>query len=99
MITLTVDLGERSYPILIGSGLLGRPGLLDAHLSGNDVLVITNESVAPIYLEPLKAMLGEARVESLILPDGIDLDYVGVQNRSGQLCLPFEHRRECAVLT
>ena len=36
---------------------------------------------------------------SLILPNGVDLDYVGVQNRSGQLCLSFEHRRECAVLT
>ena len=70
MISLSVELGERSYPILIGSGLLGRAGLLDAYLRSRDVLVVTNDTLAPTYLEPLRAMLGDARVEPVILPDG-----------------------------
>ena len=59
MITVTVDLKQRSYPIFIGSGLLNKPGLLDPYIEGRDVLVVTNESIAPLYLEPLQQMLGQ----------------------------------------
>jgi len=99
MITLTVDLGERSYPILIGSGLLGRPGLLDAHLHGHDVLVITNESVAPIYLEPLQAMLGEARVESLVLPDGEAHKTLATLEQALDRLVELRYGRDCTVIT
>jgi len=70
MITLTVDLGSRSYPILIGSGLLGRSGLLDPWLRQRDVLVLTNETLAPVYLEPVRAMLKGSRIAVHVLPDG-----------------------------
>jgi len=99
MITLTVDLGERSYPILIGSGLLGRPGLFDAHLRGHDVLVITNESVAPTYLEPLKAMLGDARVESLILPDGEAHKTLATLESALDRLVELRYARDCTVIT
>ncbi len=70
LITLPVDLGKRSYPILIGSGLLSRRGILEQHLRGRDVLVVTNETVGPIYLEPLKTLLAGCRQGALALPDG-----------------------------
>lgn len=70
MITLTVNLAERSYPILIGSGLLGQSGLLDKYLRGRNVLVVTNTVVAPVYLEPLKAVLTGRNIETVVLPDG-----------------------------
>ena len=70
MITLTVELGARSYPILIGSGLLGRTGVLDTHLRGRDIMIVTNDVIGPIYLEPVKAMLAEYNVDSVVLPDG-----------------------------
>ena len=70
MITLTVNLGDRSYPILIGSGILGEPGILDPYLDAVDVLVVTNDVVGPIYLEPLTGLLGNRRVEAMVLPDG-----------------------------
>ena len=54
MITLTVELGVRSYPIVIGSELLGSSGLFDPYLAGRDVLIVTNEIVAPLYLAPLQ---------------------------------------------
>jgi 3-dehydroquinate synthase len=70
MITVTVDLKQRSYPIFIGSGLLNKPGLLDPYIEGRDVLVVTNESIAPLYLEPLQRMLGQSRYSAVVLPDG-----------------------------
>ena len=70
MISLTVNLGDRSYPILIGNGLLGQPGILDPYLDAHDVLVVTNDVVGPIYGEPLNGLLGKRRVETVVLPDG-----------------------------
>lgn len=70
MITLTVDLGSRSYPILIGSGLLARRGILEPHLRHRDVMIVTNETVGPIYLDPVKALLAGSRVHTTVLPDG-----------------------------
>ena len=50
MKTLTVDLGSRSYPIHIGRHLLGVAELLTPHISGQQVLGVSNETVAPLYL-------------------------------------------------
>jgi 3-dehydroquinate synthase len=70
MRTLTLDLGPRSYPIHIGSGLLARPGLLAAAIPGKRVAIVTNETVAPLYLEPVRhALAGFAPLE-IVLPDG-----------------------------
>jgi 3-dehydroquinate synthase len=66
---LNVELGERSYPILIGSGLLGDFDLA-AHMRGSDCLVVSNETVAPLYLEKLRGSLRECSIASIELPDG-----------------------------
>ncbi|MDX1508022.1 MAG: 3-dehydroquinate synthase [Woeseiaceae bacterium] len=63
-------MGERSYPIIIGSGLLGGGFDLAEHVPGPDCLVVSNETVAPLYLAALKADLGGKHVESISLPDG-----------------------------
>jgi len=70
MTTLTVDLGERSYPIYIESGLLGQADLLKQHIPGNSVLIVSNTTVAPLYLEKTQAMLSGLKHEAVILPDG-----------------------------
>ncbi|MCB1742789.1 MAG: 3-dehydroquinate synthase [Gammaproteobacteria bacterium] len=74
MQSLSVDLGKRSYPIHIGSGILGDGTLLEPMLGGRQVLVVSNESVAPLYLPTLdKALAGCDRarqVETHLLPDG-----------------------------
>lgn len=46
-----VPLGDRSYPIYIGQGLLDRGELLQRHIPGKRVLIVTNETIAPLYLE------------------------------------------------
>ena len=57
METLGVDLGDRSYPIYIGSGLLDRLGDLLPTLAGKQVLVVTNTTIAPLYLDRVMAGL------------------------------------------
>ena len=69
MIELKVDLGERAYPILIGWDLLGQPGLLRPQL-GRQALVVTNKTVAPLFLPRLRASLGDVEADVLELEDG-----------------------------
>ena len=70
MKTLNVDLGDRSYPIYIGRALIDRPDLLARHVNSQQVLLLTNTTVAPLYLAQVHAALGDRRIEHLILPDG-----------------------------
>lgn len=68
--TIDVELGLRRYPIVIGAGLLGGDFNLSAYLPGNDCLVVSNETVAPLYLQKLKANLPGKTISTLELPDG-----------------------------
>lgn len=67
---LTVSLGERSYPIFIDHGTLGTDCGLAAYMPGPDCLVVSNETVAPLYLDALRASLAGATVRDFCLPDG-----------------------------
>jgi 3-dehydroquinate synthase len=68
--SITVELGERSYPIFIGGGLLGGGFDLSAHVRGPDCLVVTNETVEPLYLDALSANLAGKQLRAISLPDG-----------------------------
>lgn len=70
MKTLTVELGARRYPIYIGSGLLNQPDIYRQHIKSAQVLVVTNETVAALYLDAVLNQLQDYRVETVILPDG-----------------------------
>ncbi|HZX28722.1 MAG TPA: bifunctional shikimate kinase/3-dehydroquinate synthase AroKB [Telluria sp.] len=69
---LNVDLGERSYPILIGPDVLSAPTLLAQHVHGRRAAIVTNSTIAPLYLERVAAPLRAAGkdVLSIVLPDG-----------------------------
>ncbi len=69
---LSVDLDERSYPIAIGPGLLADADALLRHISGHKVAIVTNTTVAPLYLGRLQAALASdgREVISIVLPDG-----------------------------
>ncbi|RZU47465.1 3-dehydroquinate synthase [Fluviicoccus keumensis] len=72
METLHVDLGNRGYPIFIGENLLEKPECLIPFITGNQVLVVSNTTVAPLYLEKVIKNLTDAgkQVITHILPDG-----------------------------
>jgi 3-dehydroquinate synthase len=65
-----IALGERSYPILIGADLLENAQLLSTHISARSLLIVTNETIAPLYLAKLQGALQGRRIATLILPDG-----------------------------
>ncbi len=96
--TLTIALGERSYPIHIGADLLDRSDLFEPHLRGDQVLVVSNETVAPIYLHRLLATLAGRSVDSLVLPDGEQ--YKTLDTLSAVLDRLLERRfaRDCTIL-
>jgi 3-dehydroquinate synthase len=70
MQTLTVDLGERSYPIHIGSGLLQHAELLLPHIQGQKTVIVSNETIAPLYIEKIHALIPDFNNIDVILPDG-----------------------------
>lgn len=70
MITLNVDLGERSYPIFIGQNLLHDKSLITPYVSGKQVVIVTNETIAPLYLKNTLALFSDYQCETVILPDG-----------------------------
>ena len=67
---LLVELGARSYPIYVGPGLLRQVDLVSRHVSGSRVAIVTNETIAPLYLAQLKAQLAPFRPIEVVLPDG-----------------------------
>lgn len=67
---LTVELGERSYPIFIGSGLLGQRELFAPFIAGKQVCIVTDDTVAPLYLEALCCTLEDYQVSCVVLPTG-----------------------------
>ncbi len=68
--TLQVDVGHSSYPITIGSGLLTNRGLLERQIPGRDLLIVTDSTVAELYLAKLAGSLGQRHIAECILPDG-----------------------------
>ncbi len=68
--TVTVDLGERSYPIVIGAGLLDGGFDLSEYINGPDCLIVSNDTVADLYLDRLLPNLGGCSVSRIRLPDG-----------------------------
>jgi len=72
MQTLRVELGSRAYPIRIGSGLITRPELLVPFIRGGRAALVTNVTVAPLYLEPLAAGLAASGIDvvRIVVPDG-----------------------------
>jgi 3-dehydroquinate synthase len=72
MTTLTVELGARSYPIYVSAGCTKTPSLF-TNIKSQHVVIVTNETIAPLYLEQLRTTLNQAidsQISDLILPDG-----------------------------
>ncbi|MEW6983532.1 3-dehydroquinate synthase [Colwelliaceae bacterium 6471] len=70
MAVLRVELGDRSYPIYIDSGLLNHNNLLSRHIRSKRICLVSNNIVHPLYAEQLKESLAGYQVDEVILPDG-----------------------------
>ena len=78
---LNVELADKSYPIYIGSDLLSSKSLLSDHIQGKQVMIVTNTTIAPLYLEKLKDALSDFNVESVVLPDGEEFKTLETLNK------------------
>jgi 3-dehydroquinate synthase len=99
MHTLHLELGERSYPIYIGRSLLADPDLLRRHVSGNQVAIVSNETVAPLYAAPLRAALeGIDKVSEIVLPDGEQYKTLDTLGHIYDRLLAEGHNRSTTVI-
>ncbi|MCC7411751.1 MAG: 3-dehydroquinate synthase [Gammaproteobacteria bacterium] len=98
MRTLTVDLGVRSYPIHIGSGLIDDAELLRASLRGRQVLIVTNEVVAPLYLERLARAYAGLELRTLVLADGEASKTLATFERVLSALLEWRFDRQAALV-
>lgn len=94
---LTVELGDRSYPIVIGQGLLGSYDL-SPFVSGSQVMIVTNETVAPLYLESARACFPGKQVDTVVLPDGEKYKDWQTLNRIFDGLLEKRHSRKTTLV-
>ena len=78
---LNVELGDKSYPIYIGIDLLSLKSLFVDQIKGRQVMIVTNKTIAPLYLEQLTSILDGFNVQSLILPDGEEFKTLETLNK------------------
>jgi 3-dehydroquinate synthase len=98
VLTLQVSLAERSYPILIGDGLLGDAAPLGRHLPARDVLLVSNTTVAPLYADRVRAALADRRVVDVRLPDGEQYKTMEYMCRVLDVLVANRFGRDCVVL-
>lgn len=98
MQTLTVDLGDRAYPIHIGAQLLGRADLIVPYLAGKQVCIVTNTTIAPLYLERVKNALHGVQVDEVILPDGEQYKTLAQMNAIFDVLLQKRHNRSTTLI-
>ncbi|MDZ7661610.1 3-dehydroquinate synthase [Thiohalophilus sp.] len=98
MITLNVDLGERSYPIFIGQQLLGDAERVSPCIAGTQVMIVTNETIAPLYLDKALQAFTDYDPGHVILPDGEQYKNLEILNRIFDELLVRHFDRHCTLV-
>lgn len=97
---LTVTLGERSYPITIAVGLFNDPASFWPLKAGDRCMLVTNETLAPLYLDKVRTLLGQAgiSVDTVILPDGEQFKSLAVLDTVFTALLEKSHARDTTLI-
>ncbi|MBE8189680.1 MAG: 3-dehydroquinate synthase [Candidatus Thioglobus sp.] len=98
MKTLNLKLNEKSYPIYIGRDLLLQADFLSKHISGRQVMIVSNTKVAPLYLAKVEALLGGFSVKNVILPDGEKYKNLETLNLIFDALLAEKFDRTCTLI-
>jgi 3-dehydroquinate synthase len=96
--TLVVELGARSYPIEVGRGIIADAERYRPHIAGRQAMIVTNETVAPLYLRSVEAALHPYQVEQVVLPDGEAYKTLEVWNRIFDGLLAHRFGRDCTLI-
>lgn len=95
---IAVELGDRSYPIFIGSRLLAQlPDLLPP-LSGKQAMVVTNSTIAPLYLQQVENALAALKMDHVVLPDGEQFKTLDTLNQVFTALLEKRHNRTTTLI-
>ncbi|MCW8883854.1 MAG: 3-dehydroquinate synthase, partial [Motiliproteus sp.] len=95
---LDVDLGDRSYPIFIGPDLLSDESLFSPYIRGSQVMIVSNETVAPLYLEQMQQLLPAKQLASVVLPDGESFKNLDTLNQIFDGLLEQRHNRTTTLI-
>lgn len=95
---LEVDLGARSYPIFIAPGILANGPLWLNHISGKQVCIVSNDTIAPLYMATLKQQLVDKSVCEVILPDGEAFKTLAVLEQIFDTLLQENHNRSTTLI-
>ncbi len=95
---LIVNLGARSYPIYIGAGLLHDETLLQQHITGHQALIVSNETVAPLYLEQVKSAYKSIQTDVILLPDGERYKSLDVLKEIFDILIQKKHQRDTTII-
>jgi len=98
MKTLTVELGSRSYPIHIGQQLLDNADLLTPHIHSRQIMIVTNDTIAPLYLENVRQQLSDFDTAAVILPDGEQYKNLDTLNIIFTALLEQRFNRDCTLV-
>ncbi|MFZ0488279.1 MAG: 3-dehydroquinate synthase [Arenicellales bacterium] len=98
MRTLTVQLGPLSYPVYIGAGLLTDKDLVSRHVTGRQVLVVSNSTVAPLYMDRLTGSLDGFDISTYVIPDGEMYKNLDVLQGIFDRMLEVPCNRSCTVV-
>jgi len=98
MKTLSVNLGERSYPIYIGENLLQQASLITQHTPSQQLLIVTNETIAPLYLDTVLQTLSHCNCKTVILPDGEQYKNLNTLNLIYDTLLENRFDRQCTLI-
>lgn len=100
--SLTVSLGERSYPIFVGDVGFSDPAKLAEglapYLKGNQVAIITNETIAPLYLQQVQRALGNRQVDVFQMPDGESYKSLDTYTQVMDFLLEKKHNRSTCLI-
>jgi 3-dehydroquinate synthase len=91
-------LGARSYPIFIGSGILTSGDLLSRHIQTGQVLVVTNQTLAPLYLQNILTALTDRDVQSHVIPDGESYKTLDSMQDIITVLLRYKFSRDCCLI-
>jgi 3-dehydroquinate synthase len=95
---LKLELGENSYPIYIGSGLLSKLELLTKYIDSKKVMIVTNETIAPLYLAKVKSLLTDYLLKEVILKDGEEYKTLKTANIIFTALLENKFNRDCTLI-
>jgi 3-dehydroquinate synthase len=98
--TLNVELGDRSYPIFIGSGLLLQAELLCRYIKGSTALIVSNTTIAPLYIEQIKTNLEAQNIQHdcVILEDGEQFKTLEAVQTIITALLEKKHNRQTTLI-